>query len=329
MQKLKKALNLLKKTANLKVKGGSDAARPAAQPAKKAPATKRKSAPAAPVKKAGAKKPTPVAHVAKKPMHAAPKAGAGKVKPAPQKAEHKPSKDHKKKMVTAPAAKGHVVHPKKTHEKPVIQVIHKKPEKAVAPAKAHEAKHKKVEVTAKEAAEIKPAAKVVVKAAEKPAAKPVEAKAPEAAKLKAKKKEEVIAEEAGEQTGREEVVLTDAEGRRYCRLKDCDQIATVDGGYCRYHYLLFWKNIQVRKKILSEGKLERYIEELTARYPDKYLEMLKKDLRSEKDFLAAIQELEIDESGVDNEYEDEAQSYLEEVRGMGGTEGATSQDEDF
>lgn len=129
-------------------------------------------------------------------------------------------------------------------------------------------------------------------------------------------------------TTEEEVHLTDAEGRRYCRVKDCDQAAAVGGGYCRFHYLLFWKNIQNRKKILSEGKLERYIEELTARYPDKYLELLRKDLRSEKDFSAAIQELEIDESGVDNEFEDEAQNYLDEVRGMS-SESQPEREEDF
>src|SRR5687768_4610821 len=63
----------------------------------------------------------------------------------------------------------------------------------------------------------------------------------------------------------DEIILTDAEGRRYCRVSDCDQIANVDT-YCRYHYLLHWKKIQVRKKILADGKLERYIEELTSRY---------------------------------------------------------------
>jgi hypothetical protein len=141
--------------------------------------------------------------------------------------------------------------------------------------------------------------------------------------LKAKKgREETPAEPE------EEIVLLDAEGRRYCRVRECDQASAVDG-YCRYHYLLYWKNIQVRKKILSEGKLERYIEELTARYPDKYLEMLKKDLRTEKDFLAAIQELEIDESSVDNEYEDEAQNYLDEVRGMSSETGSNDRDEEF
>lgn len=125
----------------------------------------------------------------------------------------------------------------------------------------------------------------------------------------------------------DEVVLTDAEGRRYCRVRDCDQAAVVEG-YCRYHYLLLWKRIQIRRKILADGKLERYVEELTSRYPDKFLEMIRKDLRTEKDFLAAIAELEIDDSGSDNDFEDEAQNYIDEVRGMTG-ETSISDDDEF
>jgi hypothetical protein len=122
-------------------------------------------------------------------------------------------------------------------------------------------------------------------------------------------------EEAAEKESGE-VILTDAEGNRYCRARDCDQIAAVDA-YCRYHYLLFWKKIQIRKKILQDGKLERYVEELTSRYPDKFLEMIRRDLRTEKDFVQAIQELEIDEAGLDNEFEEDTQTYIDEVRGMG------------
>lgn len=161
------------------------------------------------------------------------------------------------------------------------------------------------------------------------AAKPIpEAKLPKEPKVKAKAPpvDEVEIEAPGEEElVDEEIVLTDAEGRRYCRVKDCDQLSAVDG-YCRYHYLALWKKIQVRKKILSEGKLERYIEELTARYPDKFLEMLRKDLRSEKEFLAAIQELEIDENADNSEFEDEAQNYIDEVRGM---EPTARDDDDF
>lgn len=123
----------------------------------------------------------------------------------------------------------------------------------------------------------------------------------------------------------------DAEGNRYCRVRDCDQISTVDG-YCRFHYLLLWKRIQVRKKILTDGKLEFYIAELTGRYPDKFLEMIRRDLRTQKDFQAAIQELEIDESGLDNDYEEEdTQSFIDEVRGMGegGGGGSDSVEDEF
>lgn len=126
--------------------------------------------------------------------------------------------------------------------------------------------------------------------------------------------------------GDDEIILTDAEGRRLCRVRDCDQAAAVEG-YCRYHYLLLWKRIQVRRKILTDGKLQRYVEELTARYPDKFLEMIKKDLRSEKEFLQAIQELEIDESELNAEFEDDSQSFADEIRGMSESSGMSDDDE--
>jgi hypothetical protein len=200
--------------------------------------------------------------------------------------------------------------------KPAAKKAAKPVKKAAAPKKP----------AAKKAAPVKAAPKIAKKAAapiaKKKAPIPVAHKkkaAPTKPEKQPKEKvreEEVVQEDALDTAEQEEaeIVLTDAEGRRYCRVKDCDQLSAVDG-YCRYHYLLFWKKIQIRKKILTEGKLERYVEELTARYPDKFLEILRKDLRTEKDFTGAIQELEIDESAVDNEFEDEAQTYIDEVRG--------------
>lgn len=126
--------------------------------------------------------------------------------------------------------------------------------------------------------------------------------------------------------GTDEVVLTDAEGRRHCRSTDCDQIGVVDG-YCRYHYLFYWRKIQNRKKVLADGELERYIEELTVKYADIFIELLRKDLRTEKDFQAAIQELELDDTSQSAEEDDK--TYLEEIRGMGAEEGGGRSDEDF
>lgn len=113
----------------------------------------------------------------------------------------------------------------------------------------------------------------------------------------------------------DDVVPTDADGNPYCKFKDCDQLSKVDR-YCRLHYLLLWKKIQLRKKILADGKLEKYIDDLTSRYPDKYIEMIRRDLKTEKDFLGAIQELEIDDSAIENEFDEESDNLMEEVRGM-------------
>ncbi len=246
------------------------------------------------------------------------KAAKAAVKPAAKTAKPKAAAKVAAKPAAKPAAAKAVA---KAMVKPVAKVVAK-----VAKGAA--------KVATKAAVPLKPVAKAVgkavkaappappVKAAkvavEKPAkvAKPVVEKAAKVAKAPAKAPEPKIEVRSvpEEPDTAEDVVLTDADGNRFCRTKDCDRLAEVDN-YCRYHYILLWKNIQIRRNILQEGKLGRYVEELTARYPDKFLEILKKDLRSEKDFLAAIQELEIDESAVEAEFDDEeAQSDLFEIQ---------------
>ena len=126
-----------------------------------------------------------------------------------------------------------------------------------------------------------------------------------------------ITEEDEDEKKDEEVYLTDSEGRRLCKVRDCDQVANVEE-YCRFHYLLLWKKIQIRKHILNDGKLEKYVEDLTSRYPDKFLEIIRKDLKSEKDFMSVIQEMELDENALNEiENEDEVQSFADEIRGIG------------
>lgn len=244
-----------------------------------------------------------------------------KVKVNKSKTSAKVAKKPKAKAKKTASKKKAVSPAKKAAKKVTKKKVAKKaaPKKKVIKKKAL----KKVEKT--KTAPKKQA--VPKKAAPKKQAKPVD-KAP----IKEKEIEKVLAVEAPKEevapAETEEVVLTDSEGRRYCRVKDCDQLASVDA-YCRYHYLLFWKKIQIRKKILTEGKLEKYIEELTARYPDKYLDMLRKDLRSEKEFLAAIQELEIDDNSDEGMDEEDSQSYIEEVRGISESSGSRSSDDDY
>lgn len=198
-----------------------------------------------------------------------------------------------------------------------------KPAKAAKPVKKASVKPVKIAKKKAEApkklAKIKPAAKPVVgkvvEAKAAPKKQPAPAKAPKTLQAKGSVVVEESVEVKIETKTVKDVILTDAEGRILCRVKDCDQPAVVEG-YCRYHYLFFWKKIQNRKKILSEGKLEQYIEELTSRYPLKFLELIRKDLGSEPDFLSAIQELDIDEASTNvDDFEDE--NFMEEVRGIG------------
>ncbi|PIU01360.1 MAG: hypothetical protein COT74_01470 [Bdellovibrionales bacterium CG10_big_fil_rev_8_21_14_0_10_45_34] len=234
-------------------------------------------------------------------------------KATPVKAKASGSKAPNKNKSSKAATQKKVIAPKVTVKKPT-KVVEKKP--VASKAKASESK-------APAAAKAAP-----LEQASRPQAPPKQ----QAKSLKKKDKkalvEEVIEEILNpEEFEDEEIVLTDAEGRRLCKVKDCDELAMVEN-YCRYHYLFNWKKIQTRRKILADGKLEKYIEDLTSRYPDKYIDMIRRDLRTEKDFLAAIQELEIDESSNESEMEDETQNYMDEVRGFGGAAPGRGRDDD-
>lgn len=86
-----------------------------------------------------------------------------------------------------------------------------------------------------------------------------------------------------------------ASGETVCREVACEGLAT-SGGYCRLHYIKNWKKIKRKESILREKKLNQYIEELVLKYPDKYIEAIRQDLASDKDFAKVIYDLDLDES---------------------------------
>lgn len=86
-----------------------------------------------------------------------------------------------------------------------------------------------------------------------------------------------------------------------CREIACELNATTLQ-YCRMHYIKNWKKIKRKELILKERRLNSYIEELVSKYPDKYIEALREDLASEKDFAKVIADLEIDEN-MDDDFE--------------------------
>jgi hypothetical protein len=100
-------------------------------------------------------------------------------------------------------------------------------------------------------------------------------------------------------------ITYDANGEAVCREVACEGLAT-SVGYCRMHYIKNWKKIKRKEVILKEGKLNQYIEELVAKYPDKYIEAIRQDLANDKDFAKVIYDLDLDESVDDFDVEGES-----------------------
>lgn len=104
-------------------------------------------------------------------------------------------------------------------------------------------------------------------------------------------------------------------GTPICREIACELAATTKG-YCRLHYIKNWAKIQRKEQILKEKKLNQYIEELVCKYPDKYIEAIRQDLSSEKDFAKVITDLEIEEDMDDfiGEEQESAENIVESIR---------------
>jgi len=81
-----------------------------------------------------------------------------------------------------------------------------------------------------------------------------------------------------------------------CRETACDS-SPVGAGYCRLHYIKNWKKVKNREVILQEGTLNRFIEELVTKYPEKTIDALMNDLRSEVEFAKAVIELALEDPG--------------------------------
>lgn len=99
-----------------------------------------------------------------------------------------------------------------------------------------------------------------------------------------------------------------------CREVACESLATTSG-YCRLHYIKNWKKIKRKELILKEGKLNQYIEELVAKYPDKYIEAIRMDLSSDKEFSKVVSDLELDEGVEDfNEEGESIENLIDSIR---------------
>ncbi|MFH0799971.1 MAG: hypothetical protein V2A66_07325 [Pseudomonadota bacterium] len=97
---------------------------------------------------------------------------------------------------------------------------------------------------------------------------------------------------------------------KICKEPDCQNAATTEG-YCRLHYLRNWKHIKEDSRRRAAKKLNRYIDHVIQKHPDRYIDVIKKDLRSPL-FDRYVEETFGCEEGEDGQVLDEP-SYEEEI----------------
>jgi hypothetical protein len=151
----------------------------------------------------------------------------------------------------------------------------------------------KTAAASKVAAPVKaPATVAAGKAGKAPAAAAAPAKAPTKAEKAAAKTKNAIPGTSLRTAPRS---FSRHSSEEVCREVACEGLST-SGGYCRLHYIKNWKKIKRKELILKEGKLNQYIEELVAKYPDKYIEAIRQDLAEDKAFAKVIYDLDLDEN---------------------------------
>lgn len=66
---------------------------------------------------------------------------------------------------------------------------------------------------------------------------------------------------------------------KFCKESACHNVQTT-GGYCRLHYLKNWKKIKRKAQRVSAERLNKYVERMVRQFPDRYVDEIKKDLRT-------------------------------------------------
>ena len=79
-----------------------------------------------------------------------------------------------------------------------------------------------------------------------------------------------------------------------CHYKECAHQATT-GKFCRLHYMMTWQKTKNLSRESKEKMLDRYIKAITKKFPDDYLDVIKKDLSSEESFKKSVNDLDLED----------------------------------
>ncbi|MBT3181743.1 MAG: hypothetical protein HN337_04445 [Deltaproteobacteria bacterium] len=104
---------------------------------------------------------------------------------------------------------------------------------------------------------------------------------------------------------------------KICKDRNCKNAATTKG-YCRLHYLRNWRVIKEVERERSAKKLNAYINYICKKHPDRYMDIIKENLRSSNFDKDIEREFGFDDpeelSFDDSTYEDEIERLIDELK---------------
>ena len=89
---------------------------------------------------------------------------------------------------------------------------------------------------------------------------------------------------------------------KICMEAGCQNVQTTEG-HCRLHYLKNWKNIRDAQQKKAADKLNKYVEGICKKSPDKYVDVIRREIRTGGgDLGAATQSTE--STGFESEFDE-------------------------
>jgi hypothetical protein len=79
-----------------------------------------------------------------------------------------------------------------------------------------------------------------------------------------------------------------------CIVEGCEREATAHE-YCQFHYIRHWSKIKKSERVEAERRLNKYIEEITRKFPTEYLEIIKKDLEDSQALEGVMLDMDLEE----------------------------------
>lgn len=68
---------------------------------------------------------------------------------------------------------------------------------------------------------------------------------------------------------------------KLCIEKDCHN-AQTSKEYCRLHYVKNWKQIREKEQKKAADRLNKYVEGIVKKNPDRYVDAIRRDLKNDK-----------------------------------------------